>query len=75
MKRVTVRLGATELQVLKELAKDGQKLSEIVRTILIKHLHANHEPIYQSIYDQNRRHNEELLKSYYARQKAQTNTE
>jgi hypothetical protein len=80
LKRITVRIEAIELRVLGELCKDGRKVSDIVRKALSQYLHANHEPIYQSIYETNRRRNEELLKSYYARQaqeqkNRQTNTE
>jgi CheY-like chemotaxis protein len=63
--------GANGLQVLKELSKDGYRLSETIRKLLIKQLHAEHEPIYQQIYEVNRRRNAKLLASYYARQQAQ----
>ena len=78
MKRITFRIGETEHQVLKELTKDGRKLTDVVRTALIKYLHSNHQPIYEAIWAENRRRNEEILKSYYARQaqeRAQTSTE
>ena len=76
--RVTVRLYATETLVLQELERQGKKPSTLTRTALTKYLHDHHQPIYEAIYAENRRRNEELLKSYYARQaqeRAQTSTE
>ena len=76
--RLTVRLYTTETLVLQELERQGQKPSSLIRTALIKYLHANHESIYQQIYAEARRRNAELLASYYAREaqeKAQTSTE
>ena len=73
--RITVRLYATETLVLQELERQGQKPSSLTRTALIHYLHDKYEPIYQAIYAENRRRNEDLLRSYYARQKAQTSTE
>jgi len=66
--RITVRLYATETLVLQELERQGQKPSSLTRTALTRYLHDKYEPIYQAIYTENRRCNEELLKSYYARQ-------
>ena len=73
--RLTVRLYTAETLVLQELEKRGERPSAITRTALTRYLHDKHEPIYQAIYTENRRRNEELLKSYYARQQAQNNTE
>ena len=75
---MTVRLYTAETLVLQELEKRGEKPSSLTRTALTKYLHDKYEPIYQAIYAENRRRNEELLKSYYARQaqeKVQTSTE
>jgi len=66
--RLTVRLYAAETQVLAELEKQGEKPSSLIRTALTRYLHQHYQPIYEEIYAENRRRNEELLKSYYARQ-------
>ena len=39
-----------------------------MRKALSQYLHANHQPIYESIYAEARRQTEERLKAYYARQ-------
>ena len=66
--RLTVRLYTTETLVLQELERQGKKPSTLIRTALTHYLHDHYQPLYEQIYERNRRRNEELLASYYARQ-------
>ena len=61
--RLTVRLYATETRILQEIERQGQKPSTLIREVLTHYLHDHYQPIYESIYAENRRRNEELLKS------------